>query len=81
MVWKSNFKWGLIPHNDIETPSEFVKPEKRGVYQRLIKGKIIFSKFDKYWFIGKDNIDDAYKEHRYSIFQTDNNFRELLNEQ
>ena len=80
ITWKSRFKWGLIPHKDIEIPQEFIKPENGGIYQRLIKDRLVYSKFDKYWFIGKDNIDDAYKEHRYSIYQTDNKFKELLNE-
>ncbi len=43
---------------------------KNGVYKRTIFGKEVFAKFDKYWHIGHNNVNDAMLEKNPSIDQT-----------
>jgi hypothetical protein len=68
ITWKVKMDWRLKDHPNMNR-NEFNLPKKTGIFIRNVKGKEKFCKFDKYWYIGNDNIEAAERETRYSIHQ------------
>lgn len=68
ITWKVNSGWNLIEHPHLLNKS-FVKPSKNGIYLRKINGRIIYSKFNEFWFIGSEDLSEAAIETRASIHQ------------
>jgi len=68
--------WNLKNHHCINNEN-FKTPSVNGIYIRIINQEKRFCKFDKYWFIGSDDIDKAIKETRLSIYQVEN-WNELI---
>lgn len=68
ITWKVNMNWSLKNHPYLEE-EKLNLPKKNGIYIRNVKGKDLFCKFDEYWYIGHDNIEDAMNETRLSIHQ------------
>jgi len=71
ITWKTPIKWSLKKHPTMKIESS-IFPETNGVYKRNIKGKEKFCKFDSFWYIGHETIEDAIKEDRLSIHQSIN---------
>lgn len=69
-AWDSPNKWSLKAHKDIICPS-FNKPSISSIYRRKINGKELYCKFDEFWFIGSEKIEEAKNETRLSIYQVE----------
>lgn len=68
ITWKVKTNWKLKDHPKMDR-NEFNLPKNKGIYLRNVKGKEKFCKFDQYWYIGRDTIEEAERETRYSIHQ------------
>lgn len=69
-AWNCSNKWSLKAHKDIQC-SSFNTPSLVGIYRRQINGKELYCKFDGFWFIGAEDIEQAKKETRLSIYQVE----------
>ena len=66
--WKVNSGWKLIRHPEV-SKDVFKTPLINGIYLRKINGKLLYSKFEDFWFIGSDNLAIATLENRPSVHQ------------
>lgn len=71
ITWKVPMKWSLKKHPTMVFENT-IFPDTNGVYKRNIKGEEKFCKFDSFWYIGHNTIEDAMKEDRLSIHQAIN---------
>mgnify|MGYP000864022545 CR=1 FL=1 len=76
ITWKSNLSWSLRKHPNLSLEMLNL-PKNKGIFIRNIKGKEKFCKFDEFWYIGHENLDDAMGETRLSIHQV-SNFKEII---
>jgi hypothetical protein len=67
ITWTVPIKWSLRKHPDVVY--DFETPKDNGIYLRNIKGIVKYCKFDDFWFIGSDIIENAINETRLSIHQ------------
>jgi hypothetical protein len=69
IAWNKPNGWELKKHKNITAPQTYKTPDTPGIYLRTIDNKKYYSKFDNFWFIGKERVEDAEKETKPSIHQ------------
>lgn len=68
-TWLSH-GWDLLTHPEIAPPAGYHVPSAPGVYQRIINGRSVYSKFDGgVWWVGKRLMVDAAESTQLSIHQ------------
>lgn len=76
IAWSTKSKdWNFFDYGD-SAPNW--NPPKPGIYSRMVFGKAVFCKFDRYWRVGHKDVDSAAKEDRPSVDQSTKGYLDTL---